>query len=246
MTGEKLSMKLQPLDIPAEMLEAWVSHDIPGLAEWAEDRYILPKETAEISGPWSNDYVPFLREPMRWLSDMATRQVTVCACSQAGKTELSNILIGRTVDVAPAPTLIVMPREHDANRRIATRLRPMFKSTPSLLHHLGGKIDNLNIGKETILDNMILYIAWANSPAALADNPVCHIVLDEVGKYPAASGREADPISLAKKRQRTFRPRSKLLVMSSPVGEGDIFDAEFQKGDKNEWHAKCPCCGFFW
>ncbi len=156
-------MTISTRHILPEVVETTASQDIPSLADWAVDRYILPKETAELSGPWSNDYVPYLMEPMRWLSDMATREVTICACTQSGKTELSNILIGRTVDVAPAPTLVVMPRENDANRRIATRLRPMFKSTPSLLHHLGGKIDNLNIGKETILDNMFLYIAWANS-----------------------------------------------------------------------------------
>ena len=231
--------------IQQEVIDACRKRDVPSLADWAEDRYILPPETAQLAGPWSNDYVPFLMEPMRWLSDIATRQVTICACTQAGKTELSNILIGRTVDVAPAPTLIVMPRENDANRRLATRLRPMFKSTPSLLNHLGGKLNKLNIGKETILDNMILYIAWANSPAALADNPVCHVILDEAGKFPQSTGKEADPISLAKKRQRTFRPRSKLLIMSSPVGDGDIFAAEFEKGDKNEWWAKCPCCGVY-
>ena len=126
-------------------------HDIPSLSEWAEDRYILPKETAELSGPWSNDYVPYLMDPMRWLSDMATRQVTICACTQAAKTELGNIFIGRTVDVNPAPTLIVMPREKDSNRRIATRLRPMFKSTPSLLRHLGGKLDNLTPARKRFL-----------------------------------------------------------------------------------------------
>lgn len=236
-------MVLNGIGPQGEMMDVMVSHDIPSLADWAEDRYILPKETAELSGPWSNDYVPYLIDPMRWLSDMATRQVTLCACTQSAKTELGNILIGRTIDVNPAPTLIVMPRENDANRRIATRLRPMFKSTPSLLRHLGGKLDNLNIGKETILDNMILYIAWANSPAALADNPVCIVILDEAGKFPQSTGKEADPYSLSKKRQRTFRTRSKLLITSSPVGEGDIFDAEFMKGDMNEWFARCPCCG---
>jgi len=236
-------MILKPLPTQPEVLDAWISHDIPSLADWAEDRYILPEETAELAGPWSHDYTPFLLEPMKWLSDMATRQVTVCACNQAGKSELCNIMIGRTVDVAPAPTLIIMPRETDANRRIATRLRPMFKSTPSLLRHLGGKIDKLNIGKETILDNMILYIAWANSPAATADNPVCNVILDEVVLYPPFTGQRTDTVSRGKRRQRTFRTHSKLLIVSSPEFQGDIFDAEFQKGDKNEWWAKCPCCG---
>lgn len=229
--------------IMTEVRESTVSKEIPSLADWAADRYILSEKTAEISGPWSNSYVPFLMLPMQWLSDLATRQVTLCACTQSAKTELGNILIGRTIDVNPGPLLIVLPREDDANRRIATRLRPMFKSVPSLLEHLGGKLETLNIGKETVLDNMILYIAWSNSPAAMADNPVCIIIIDEAAKFPQSTGKEADPYSLSKKRQRTFRTRSKLLISSSPVGQGDIFDEEFEKGDKNEWFAKCPLCG---
>ena len=243
MGGRALVHEYNGMGPQEEMGDVLISRDVPSLSEWAEERYILPPETAELSGPWSNDYVPYLMEPMRWLSDMATRQVTLCACTQSAKTELGNILIGRTIDVNPAPTLIVMPRENDANRRIATRLRPMFRSTPSLLTHLGGKLDNLNIGKETILDSMILYIAWANSPAALADNPVCIVILDEAGKFPQSTGKEADPYSLSKKRQRTFRTRSKLLITSSPVGEGDIFDAEFMKGDMNEWFVRDTATG---
>jgi len=235
-------MILRPLPTQPEVLDAWISHDIPSLANWAEDHYILPKETAEMSGPWSHDITPCLLEPMKWLSDMATRQVTICACNQAGKSELSNIFIGWIIDVAPAPTLLAMPRESDANRRLATRIRPMFKLTPSLLQKLGGKLDKLNIGKETILDNMILYIAWSNSPAAMADNPICNVILDEVVLYSPSIGKRTDAISRGKRRQRTFRTHSKLLVTSSPENEGDLFDAEFEKGDKNEWWAKCPCC----
>ena len=237
LTINKLYVKLEGLESRPEMHDVWESHDIPSLADWAGDRYILPKETAELAGPWLHEYTPFLLEPMAWLSDMATRQVTISACTQAGKTELSNIFIGRTADVAPGPTLIVMPRENDANRRLATRIRPMFKSTPSLLDHLGGKLDNLNIGKETILDNMILYIAWANSPAALADNPVCHVILDEVGKYPPATGKEADPISLSKKRQRTFRTRSKLLA--------NLLAAEIYRAGGHARYV-CPACKKPW
>jgi phage terminase large subunit GpA-like protein len=181
---------------------------------------------------------------MNWLDDPFVRQITIAKASQVGGSELCNIFIGYTADVNPAPTLICMPREDDANRRLATRIRPMFKANPGLLKHLPhGRIDGLNIGKETILDNMILFIAWSNSPAALADNPVANIILDEVGKYPPSSGREADPISLAKKRQRTFRSRSKLIIPSTPVADDDLLDAEFKKGDQCEWWVPCEKCG---
>lgn len=237
---------IQPLAIQPEEQDLLNQADKPSMAEWAEDNYVLSPETSEIAGPWSNEYVPWLVPVMGWLSDLRTRQVTLRKCSQAAGTELANILIGYTCDVEPAPTLLTMPREDDANRRVATRLRPMFKANTRLQRHLKyGRLDHLNVGKETILDNMILFIAWANSPAALADNPVAKVILDEVGKYPAASGKEADPISLAKKRQRTFRTRSKLLVISTPVLEGDLFDAEWHRGDQCYWWARCTFCGHY-
>ena len=213
------------------------------MSQWAEENYVLSSETSEIAGPWSNEYTPYLVPIMDWLDNPFTRQVTIVAASQVGKSELTNIMIGYTCDMEPAPTLICMPREDDANRRLATRIRPMFRVNQQLLRHLPrGRLDGLNTGKETILDNMILYIAWSNSPAALADNPVAIVILDEVGKYPSATGKEADPISLAKKRQRTFRTRSKLLVLSTPVAEDDLLDAEYKKGDMCDWWIKCLLC----
>lgn len=35
--------------IMTEVRESTASKEIPSLADWAEDRYILPKETAELS-----------------------------------------------------------------------------------------------------------------------------------------------------------------------------------------------------
>jgi len=234
------------LPIQAEELESLTPKDRPAMSDWAEANYVLSAETSDIAGPWSNDYTPFLRPIMDWFSDVTTWQITTMKCAQAGGSEVANIAVGYTCDIDPAPTLIVMPRETDAKRRLATRIRPMFKANPRLLRHLpGGRLDNLNVGQETVLENMILYIAWATSPAALADNPVAKVILDEVGKYPASVGKEADPISLVKKRQRTFRTRRKLLIVSSPVHTGDLLDAEFQKGDRCEWHVRCPFCGRF-
>jgi phage terminase large subunit GpA-like protein len=235
----------RPLPLQPEELEVLEPRERMSCSEWAPRRYVLSEKTAELPGPWSHDVAPFQVEIMDCLSDAGTRQVTVSKCTQAGGTEVGNIFVGRSVEEAPGPLLLVMPREEDVRRRVDTRLRPMFEKCPSLLRHLGGKADNLNIGKETVLDNMILYLAWSTSPAALADNPCCYIILDEVGKYPAASGREADPVSLAKKRLRTFRTRSKLYVLSSPVVEGDLIDREYRRGDQRQWWFRCPCCGAY-
>jgi phage terminase large subunit GpA-like protein len=183
---------------------------------------------------------------MEKLSEAGTKQVTLMACVQSSKTEIGLNFFGWIIDESPGPTLIVMPREDDTNRRINTRIKPMFQSTKTLLSHLpAGKIENINIGKETVMDNMILFIGWAGSPAALADNPVCYAWLDEVGKFPPRTGKEADPVSLAKDRQTTFFGRSKIYVDSTPVKENDLIDREFKAGDKENFWFKCPLCGEF-
>jgi len=238
-----MKTQIQPLPLQAAEQDILVPPDKLSVAQWAEARRWLSDKTTYLSGKWSHEYTPFLIEIMESLSDAVTRQVDLMKCSQAAGTEGGLNFMGRTIEQDPGPTLVVMPTENDVKRRMATRIRPMFESTPSLLGHLpGGRADSLNIGKETILDNMILYIAWAGSPSALADNPIRYIILDEVGKFPVKSGKEADPVSLAKKRLRTFYSVSKLYCPSTPVLKGDLIDREFEAGDKRRWWARCPHC----
>jgi len=232
-----------PLPLQAEELEVLDVRDRLTCSQWAQERRVLSRKTTDLDGRWSHDYTPFLVQIMDWLSAPGCRQVTLMKCSQAGGTECALNFLGWAIDEAPAPFLMVMPREDDVVRRVNTRVRPMFEATPSLLGHLAdGRLDGLNIGKETVLDNCILYLAWSTSPAALADNPCCDIVLDEVGKFAATTGRESDPITLAKDRQRTFYSRSHLFVNSSPVDAGDLLDREFRRGDRHEFWQKCPHC----
>lgn len=232
-----------PFALQPEELDILQPRDRLSLAQWAPKHRKLSPKTSHLAGDWSNDITPFMVEPMEWLSDVATRQVTIVACTQSGKTELGNNFLGWVVDESPAPFMCVMPTEATVVNRVETRIKPMFCATPVLRRHLpGGNAENINTTKQTVLDSMILYLAWSGSPAALGDSPVCYLWFDEAGKYPALSGREADPVSLGKKRTRTFATRSKVLVTSSPVSEGDLTDREYQAGDRCGFWVLCPIC----
>jgi phage terminase large subunit GpA-like protein len=237
-------MNIIPLQIMPDEAEILEDKDKLPMDIWAEEVYVIGEQAgAAMPGPWSNYYSPFLVEPMQKLSQVGECQVTVMSCSQWGKTELANIFIGHTVDQDPAATLIVMPTETEVNERMETKVRTMFRAIPRLLRHLPGKRpEGLHSGKVTMLDNMPLFIGWAGSPAALSSKAICKLILDEVGKYPAQSGKEADPVSLAKKRQRTFKGRWKRLVVSTPVNDDDLIHAEFKKGTMCEWWVECPHC----
>lgn len=232
-----------PLAIQPEEVELLTPRDRLSVSQWAVAHRRLSPKTSHLHGPWTNEITPFAVEIMDSISSRGVYQTTVQKCTQAGGTEIALNIIGWAVDEEPGPTLMVMPTESDVKRRVATRIKPMFEASPSLLRHVGGDLASINIGGPTETDSMILYLGWSTSPAALADNPICNVLLDEVGKFPPRVRNEADPVSLAKDRQRTYKSRSSLYVASSPVMEGDLIDREYKSGDRREWWMRCVHCG---
>jgi len=214
------------------------------VSQWAEKYRRLSAKTTNLAGDWSNDYCPYLIEIMDSLSDIGTREVWVQKCAQSAGTEAGLNFLGQTVCEDPAPMLIAMPTEDIAKKRLRTRIKPMFEATPQLIAHLPDEdIDNLNIGQETVLDNMILFIAWSNSAAALSDMPICKVIADEAAKFSEGVGAEAGSYDLLRDRMTTFFARSKLYAPSTPVLKNDMFDVEFCETDmRNDW-IRCIRCG---
>lgn len=231
-----------PLELQSEEKEVLQLRSSIGIADWALKNRKLSRKTTRFHGKWSHEYVPFLVEPMDSLSDPNIQQVTVEACAQGAKTEIGLNLLGWIVDKRPGPTLIVMPTEVDTKRRVATRIKPLFESTPILLKHISGSANKINLTDATVMDNMLLYLGWSGSASALADNPVQYVILDEVGKFPSRIGNEADAVSLAKDRTTTYGKDSKIYVCSTPTIEGDSIDREYNLGDQRQWWTKCPYC----
>jgi phage terminase large subunit GpA-like protein len=73
---------------------------------------------------------------------------------------------------------------------------------------------------------MYVSISGANSPASLASKPIRYLFLDEVDKYPPASRREADPISLARERTKTFINRKIYMCSTPTLRSGHIWKAK--------------------
>lgn len=234
---------LQPRKLFDEVLAILKPIQRPSLIDWMENNYLLKGGTSAVEGYWSREYTPYFVPIAEWLSDTTTREVWIYACSQSGKTTFGTGWEGYIVDVSPGPALMIMPTKPDVQNRVESRIRPMFAENENLLRHVGGRVKNIFIGKQTVMDHMILYIGWPTTPQALADKPVCFILADETGKYPAIVGEEADPISLMRKRQRWFKGRSKLLGMTTPIIVGDMSDQEWNKGDCCEFWVPCELCG---
>ena len=204
----------RPLPITDGEREVFSPSAKPTVSQWAESNRVLTSKTSAVVGPWSNEYVPFMVEPMNAMSDLMTREVWICAPGQASKTEVGNNFFGWAVDNEPGPMIILMPTKPTVTKRVNTRIKPMFEASKSLMKHLYNNINNINIGKETVLDNMILYLAWSGSPDSQADSPCRYIWIDEVGKmdFTSATG-EASPVDNIRVRATTYDSSSKLLEL---------------------------------
>lgn len=117
----------------------------------------------------------------------------------------------------------------------------MIESTPTLYK----KYDHNSGNLELDFDDMFIKLVWSNSPSGLASFAMKYLFLDEVDKYPGASKKEADPISLAKERTKTFR-NSKIYITSTPtIRTNHIWKAKEGADVEKHYFIPCPHCNEF-
>lgn len=213
------------------------------VSEWADRHRALSPVHSSRPGRWETSFTPYLREIMDSVSDPDVERITILSSTQVGKTECLLNALGYIIDQDPGPTLLVMPREDDVVSTASRRIRPMIEDSEKLTSHMTGWISDWK-QKELGFDRMILYFAGANSPADLASRPIRYLLLDEIDKFPPFSGREADPVSLATERTRTFWDR-KVIAASTPTTRNGYIWKDWEQSDQRRFFVPCPFCGKF-
>lgn len=229
--------------LPEERLALRVARPLT-VSQWADrhrvmtERYMTPKV-----GPWDTSWSEYLREPMDAMSDPAIAQVTLMFASQSGKTEALLNYLGWIIDRDPGPTMVVLPRDEDLAYVMQRRIRVMVEDSPRLARYLSGrKTDNKTTELSTM--RMSVFMASAQSPAALASKPIRHLILDEVDKYPLFAGREAGPIHLARERTKRFWD-AKVVIASTPTTRLGAVWEHWEDSDQRRYHVPCIHCGEF-
>jgi phage terminase large subunit GpA-like protein len=179
------------------------------------------------------------------ISYPAAETVVIMSSSQIGKSESILNMVGYHIDHDPAPIMVVMPTERDAETWSKDRFSPMARDTPCLQ----GKIANPKSrdGNNKILHKRFpgghLTIVGANAPSGLASRPIRLLLCDEVDRYPFSAGAEGDPVNLAKKRTVTFWNR-KIVLVSTPTNKGaSRIETAFDESDQRRFWVPCHKCG---
>ncbi|HML88919.1 MAG TPA: phage terminase large subunit family protein [Methylomusa anaerophila] len=210
------------------------------VSEWTNKFRILDEKSSASPGQWKTERTPYLRRIMDEFCNPEIENITFVAGSQLGKTEAEYNMLCYAIDQDPGPVLVVYPTDKLAEFASENRLQPMFKLSPAIMD----KFDERASDKlELQFINNYVALVGANSPSDLATRPVRYIFFDEIDKYPKWAGREANPLSLAEERQKTFYNKKTVKVSTPTIKLGNIWRS-YEKADlRLKYEVPCPHCG---
>ena len=209
------------------------------VSEWAAKYRVLPDGNA-IPGPWSNSVTPYLVEIMDAFSDDMVEEIVFVKPTQVGGTSAMENMLGSLIAQEPAPAMVVYPSDDLAERTTESKLEPMVKSC-KVLADKWRKNDSKKLALK--FSDMTVYLTGANSPADLASTNIRYLFLDEVDKFPGASKKEADPVSLARERTKTFFNRKIFMASTPTLKTGHIWKAKEAAEAEKHYFVPCPHCG---
>ena len=205
---------------------------------WAEKKRTLTG--GAMPGPWRNSVTPYLVEIMDAFSDDTVEEIIFVKPTQVGGTTAMENMIGSLIDQDPAPTMVVYPSDDLAEATAETRLIPMIKANKDTADKFR---ENESKKLQLKFLDMWIFLTGANSPADLASKPIKDLFMDEVDKFPAASKREADPVSLARERTKTFFNRKIFMASTPTLKTGHIWVAKEKADVEKHYFVPCPHCG---
>ena len=222
-----------------EELEAFKPPERYTVSEWADNSRALTSVSAE-PGRWRTNRTPYLKEPMDRFTDPLIEKIVLCFGAQLGKTETELNMIGYALDQTSSPTMMVYPTDTIAKFASDKRVQPMIKSIKSI----SDKFDENSKLLELDFNNgNYMVLVGANSPSSLSSRSIKYLFFDEIDKYPAFAGKEADPIKLATERTKTFVDKKIVMVSTPTVESGNIWQAFMSANERRQYYVPCPHCG---
>lgn len=209
------------------------------VSKWAEKNRVLPDGNS-IPGPWRNSVTPYLVEIMDTFSDDMVEETIFVKPTQVGGTSAMENMMGSMIDQDPAPTLVVYPSDQLAKRTVEVKLEPMIRECKALANKF---LENESEKLALKFKSVTIYLTGANSPADLSSTNFKNLFLDEVDKYPGASKKEADPVSLAKERTKSYHNRKIFMTSTPTLKTGRIWRAKEDAEAEKHYFVPCPHCG---
>ena len=213
------------------------------ISQWADEYRFLSVEASPEPGKWLTSRAEYQREMMDAVK--SSERVVIMTAAQVGKSELLLNTLGYFIHYDPCPVLMLQPTIQMAEDFSKDRLAPMIRDTPVLTERVADPKSRTS-GNTLLHKNFTgghVTLVGTNSPASLASRPIRILLCDEVDRYPASSGEEGDPLTLAIKRTSNFWNRRIVMVSTPKMKQTSRIEPAFELSTREEWCVPCPKCG---
>jgi phage terminase large subunit GpA-like protein len=114
-------------------------------------------------GLWTNEFAPYLVEPMDTWNLPWVRKIFICFAPQMGKTQIALNCLLYCVVIDPGDAFYIMPDQKVMQRIMNRQIVPMLRATPESAALLGDNPSSHDISslKASFLNGMELMAAWA-------------------------------------------------------------------------------------
>ncbi len=221
--------------------QAWAPPSELNPWQWAEQELEFSARSTPFPGLFRSALTPYIRSPLEAFQDPAVRRVTLCWSAQSSKTTALLVALAYCIAQDPGPALVVQSSESAARSFSKNRLQPLIQDCEALARHMTAKKHDFS-ALEMLLDRMTVYLQGAQSPAQLASRPIKFLFADEVDKWEDQSAKEADALSLALERTKSYRNHKQVLASTPTLEAGPIWQS-FLAGSQEQFHLPCPSCG---
>lgn len=135
---------------------------------------------------------------------------------------------------------MVYPTDTIAKFASDKRVQPMIRSVEPLadMYDESSKLLELDF-----VNGNYMVLVGANSPSSLSSRSIKYLFFDEIDKYPAFSGKEANPIKLAEERTKTFVDKKIVRVSTPTIESGNIWQSYMDANERKQYYVPCPQCG---
>ena len=193
---------------------------------------------------------PYQKRPIIAQYQPETRQVTIMAVEQTGKSACWRFaLLHKTVEY-PAPRWIIYESDDKAAEINEEQFDPLLRHVPGLEGQINRRTSlkhRYNLPNGSMID-------FSGAGSDITSKPKRDGVADELDTWPLTHDKIEQNLRNFKKRFRTFAARNEgcLVVVSSPSPRKtqqktdltrSVIDGEFEKSDHGYWTLRCQKCG---
>lgn len=205
---------------------------------------LSPKATAK-PGRYNPDLTPWVRGMHAALDDPSISEVACQKSAQVAWTDgvLLNY-IGRRIDVAPCPIIIMFPKEGAAKEFNSEKFEPMVECTPTLADKIPvhSRRDKDNRWQFKGFPGGFLKFVSSNSPSSVKTTPAPVVCVEEPDDANENVKDQGDTITILRERTKSYA-RRKMIFGGTPTIEGiSRIAAAYDASDRRKFYVACPHC----